>query len=608
MISNTTEPSKASVSPDKVPFWALFGTSAFKFFASLKLAIFLLATLMIVLAAGTILESLEGAEAAKLIIYDSPAFQVLLILLALNLMTSAFDRLPWKVKHIGFVLTHLGIILILAGSFITQRTMIDGQMAIGEGETEHRITLSNPLLVVFSEENHREWIFPLKPKPFAWKGKEPIGSVKPKPGAEPVNLWVLQNYPKAKIKENIIPAESAGKPAVQVAIHNSFVHETQWLIQDDETLGTVQVGPAKMVFTAEKLIESQSPEKETGNYLELIFDQNKTVQLPLAKDLKLPAVFPVAGTDLKITVGRIFKNAVVEGRELIEEPKADPKEEKNPAIQFTLEGKELSEKHTAFAKFPEFPTVHGMKPSAAGVKIFYRLPGGGSKGQSHELRFVLVPGSNELLYQIQTGANVKTGKVKEGEEVPTGWMGLVFQVKTFYPSARVEKEFSPEPNSSKDESAFPALQILAERGGESQTFWVSQSEGVISEIGGGHYQFVYGQKLIPAGFKLQLKDFKMETYPGTERPASFSSDVTLKDDTHSTVKNVTISMNQPLVYRGFHIYQSGYRVSEGQPDISIFAVGRDPGVPWKYAGAIVMVIGIMIMFYTRRFSTGGKTL
>ena len=100
-----------------------------------------------------------------------------------------------------------------------------------------------------------------------------------------------------------------------------------------------------------------------------------------------------------------------------------------------------------------------------------------------------------------------------------------------------------------------------------------------------------------------LRDFRLEQYPGTSRPASFESDVTLKDDGRGLVRNQTVSMNKPLIYRGFRIYQSGYSQPQGEPEISIFSVGKDPGVPVKYAGTIVMVTGIIMMFYFRRFSS-----
>ena len=64
-------------------------------------------------------------------------------------------------------------------------------------------------------------------------------------------------------------------------------------------------------------------------------------------------------------------------------------------------------------------------------------------------------------------------------------------------------------------------------------------------------------------------------------------------------------MNEPLEYRGFKIYQSGYQMPEepGQPEVSIFSVGQDPGVPFQYAGTIIMVGGVITMFFTRKFST-----
>ena len=113
------------------------------------------------------------------------------------------------------------------------------------------------------------------------------------------------------------------------------------------------------------------------------------------------------------------------------------------------------------------------------------------------------------------------------------------------------------------------------------------------------------------GFELTLKDFKVRHDPGTEKAAAFESDVVLKDFARGTALEKTISMNQPLEYKGFKIYQAGYsNVSASaitsqpaeQKYNSVFAIGRDPGVPIKYTGALIMVIGILLMFYTRAYS------
>ena len=102
---------------------------------------------------------------------------------------------------------------------------------------------------------------------------------------------------------------------------------------------------------------------------------------------------------------------------------------------------------------------------------------------------------------------------------------------------------------------------------------------------------------------MELKDFIMDKDPGTDRPASFKSEVVLKDPMKGIEREHLIQMNEPLKHRGFKLYQSAYHVEPGRPDISIFTAARDPGNPLKYTGAIVMVLGILMLFYTKQFST-----
>src|SRR3989338_7596412 len=105
-------------------------------------------------------------------------------------------------------------------------------------------------------------------------------------------------------------------------------------------------------------------------------------------------------------------------------------------------------------------------------------------------------------------------------------------------------------------------------------------------VGGSDYHLMFGLRTRELGFQIFLKDFMMD-----------------KDPSHGMEKDHLIQMNEPLKYRGFKAYQSSYRVEPGKPDISIFTVARDPGNPLKYAGAIIMVLGILALFYTKKFST-----
>jgi hypothetical protein len=588
------------------PYIRFFLPRIFKFLASLRLAIFVLVALMLVFAAGTFMESFQGTEAASLVIYQSFWFHGLLFLLGVNVAAAALDRLPWKRKHTGFVITHLGIILILIGSFISKKWMVDGHMAIAEGESEFLVTLPEPLLYIYSQSQKQEWGIPLKKRPFSWEGWQPL---KIQEGNLPFRLSLLSYFPKARMQESLVQART-GPAALKVTLYNSFLNESQWLVDNHPELGQIQVGPARLKFTDELLPENHEPVPESG-YLEFQFSK-ANLSFPLVKDLKLPAQFGLPGMPYKITLLRLFKNAVVVGRELIDQPdEAVPSSQKdtvsdwkNPAAELLLEGGGVREKHTVFAKYPDFPTQHGMKPSAAGVRIYYRLPQSGSRGETHELRFVKK--ERDIFYQIQTGFEVKTGRAVTGESVKTGWMDLVFRVDTVYLQSEMRRTFSREPNSATGTELIPAIQLEIKTKEEAKQIWLRQGTPEKLELFDGTYHFLFGERKIPAGFRLELRDFRVDHYPGTTNPASFESDVTLKDDTRGIQREATISMNKPLIYNGFRIYQSGYNQSKGQSDISIFAVGRDPGVGVKYFGAVVLVVGMIVMFWMRKFSANGE--
>src|SRR3990167_3575905 len=90
----------------------------YQFLGSLPMAIVVLLLIGTALAFGTRHEALYGTPAAQHYFYRAVWFQILLVVLAFNLVISALRRHPWKRRHIGFVMTHLGIITILVGNLI----------------------------------------------------------------------------------------------------------------------------------------------------------------------------------------------------------------------------------------------------------------------------------------------------------------------------------------------------------------------------------------------------------------------------------------------------------------------------------------------------------
>src|SRR5438270_5156622 len=109
----------AKISRSDQPVWQQ--NAIFQFFASLKLAVVLLAVLIAGAIVGTLYESSFDAKVARTYVYGAPWFNTWLVLLGANLTVSALSRWPWKKYHGGFLITHLGIITLLIGSLVMPR-------------------------------------------------------------------------------------------------------------------------------------------------------------------------------------------------------------------------------------------------------------------------------------------------------------------------------------------------------------------------------------------------------------------------------------------------------------------------------------------------------
>src|SRR5437899_9358228 len=108
--------------------------SIFEFFASLKLAVVLLAVIIVAAIAGTLYESSFDANVASAYVYGAPWFNLWLLLLGANLTCSALSRWPWRKHHLAFLITHLGLITLLIGSLIGRMWGIEGTMTLFKGE------------------------------------------------------------------------------------------------------------------------------------------------------------------------------------------------------------------------------------------------------------------------------------------------------------------------------------------------------------------------------------------------------------------------------------------------------------------------------------------
>ena len=107
-------------------------------------------------------------------------------------------------------------------------------------------------------------------------------------------------------------------------------------------------------------------------------------------------------------------------------------------------------------------------------------------------------------------------------------------------------------------------------------------------------------------FEIKLVNFEAGVDPGTEQASSFESQVELTDSKEKVLsKPITISMNNPLIWRGYTFYQSNYIPATDENGrrtgdfISVFQVRHDRVWGITYMGCLIIVTGIFLQFYMR---------
>jgi hypothetical protein len=94
-------------------------------------------------------------------------------------------------------------------------------------------------------------------------------------------------------------------------------------------------------------------------------------------------------------------------------------------------------------------------------------------------------------------------------------------------------------------------------------------------------------------FQFTLLEFKHEKHPGTDIPKSFSSLIRIQNKDTKEDREVLISMNQPLRYKGYTFYQSSFSEDERS---SILQVVKNPGWAVPYAGIALVSLGLCLQF------------
>ena len=554
--------------------------SLVRFLASLKLAVLLLVMLMAILATATYYESLYDARTARHLVYGSTWFAGFLLLLGVNVLCSALARWPWKLHQVGFLVTHLGILVLLAGSVVTMAWGVDGQMALVEGQSGSAVVLDAPVLRLVDGKQSREL-----DAEFRW---DP-----PREGREyrvdlgrGVTAIVDRYYHQAAEVVNYVPGQ--GPPAVQVHLEGRMAGATQWLTPQG---GTVSLGPARMRLRQARTEDqvrtftSEDPAKSERGQLQLLVASE-----PLVLDVASlgPAPEPLPGGH-SVRLVRYLPHAVVrEGRlvSLSDEPR-------NPALEVEFRDSEgNSETWLYVAALPEMASRTARKGKPLALRALYTFV---PQERPRSFLDLLLGPDGRVHYRLGSGAS---GVAAPGQDIPTGWMDFRFRVETVLPGAVAETSFQELKLPKGQEGPGEALRLRVEGAASPVTRWLRPGDSLeIQPPTGAPLLLGYGRKTVDVGFKIHLVDFEVGFNPGTRMAASYKSTV----EVEGVPGRQVIQMNEPLKRNGYTFFQSSFQEMEGQPTVSIFSVAWDPGLALKYLGSLMLVLGIALHFYLRPY-------
>ena len=153
----------------------------------------------------------------------------------------------------------------------------------------------------------------------------------------------------------------------------------------------------------------------------------------------------------------------------------------------------------------------------------------------------------------------------------------------------------------KNESAAGLRLSISKNGSAKNTVIVGQ-KGVagqpeVLDFGDVKMAVSYGSKEVSVPFNIQLRDFIMERYPGTDNPSSYASEVTVIDQAKGVNMPFRIYMNNILDYGGYRFFQSSFDQDEAGTYLS---VNHDFWGTWiSYIGYILLTIGMIMTFFSK---------
>ena len=582
-----------------------------QFLCSVKLAVIIIIILAVACILGTVIVQQRppeectkrfGEGIANIFsaiqftdIFHSYWFAFLLVLLCVNLGCCTIKRWRNTVLKIGFLLTHISIILTLICCFIDLQLGEKGGVNVYEGKSVDyylrrgdykKIPLdfevycddflierhpSKFRLVSYIKDKDRQRILPVK-----------MGKKIKIPDSNYV-VTVKDYYPDAEyLQESINTSNEPKNPAIYVQLFGTddisadgwlFANGRNWYNDPKHDL-KIEYLWANNAEDYEKFIRTL--EKSKKPVLDIIIEEKnirKSVPIQEGKSFSLDNTF------YKFEIKEFALDYINKSKPINEQSP------NNPAVRVEITGPQGIDSRWSFMNYPDYwDQAHQTKYKD--VKLTCFVPEDFSL-VSNNLRIVQNKEGKQTLSYAENGNVVDIKEWMVDESYDIGETGQKLQIIKYYPSYSVKKEVVRKSDNSANHEGHnhppgeyvetPAIFVEIEGPRGMVEDWIL-SENPARWYADKNFALLYEK------FGMEVKDYKSKLR-------------VVKNG--ETVLSKTIEVNDPMKYNGYVFYQSSYD-PEGEKYTGI-QVTRNPGLVIVYTGFIILCVGVVFIFYVKPF-------
>ncbi len=572
---------------------ASLGWRIIHWLGSLQLALVLLSTIAIACAAATIAESEFSTKIAQTYIYKAPWFLVWLGVLCINLFSVTLTRWPWEKKHVGFIITHYGIITLLVGAMIGLHTGFEGNVTLHKDKPPLRkVTVNRSIIQVESPTDTALYVMPFDASVARPSIKSP--RVFDVPGTQ--LRIVADDFSDNLRKEETLAQSSKGGAGVLLRFTSprmAQIVDMPLVLESDSPTEKDFFGLANIVLQRDPPMKTEATPPETqmvfGRFAPVV--QGSTIPTGVAVSLSQDG--------RKVTISTADATSATYLREeIMRKPLAAA------GSLVTVED-----------YWPDFemrdgrPTTKSGDPNNPAALVRIQSSSGDGKPA-----LVLSPKGNGISYQLQrSGKSYANGVAEKGDSFALGWADWEAELIESLPMAEITTFLKPGLPLPEGEVGIPGFRakLTSNETSNVPSRWVPSGEITTLTDGKNVVRIGYGLELRPVPFSIRLVDFEVPRYEGTETPSNFIASVEFQDAATGELKTGTARMNHPASFPGTilaNITGINYKFSQAEwnprdLDETTLQVLYDPGWLFKWLGSLLVCVGISIMFYLKPKST-----